>query len=305
MGIHDRDYYRSDSPSFLGALVRHGPVCKWLLGVNLACFALQLLTRHPESYSPHDPFTELMVLNVPKVLSGEVWRLLTGAFVHNTLWPWHLICNLLALWLFGPDVEERRGSWEFLAFYLLSAFVANVAYCAGFEFLQLGSGKALGASGAVMAVLLLSAFYDPRKVARLFVLFPVPVWVALLFLAIFDVLDWRDPQTVNLGAAGALGGATFGLLYYKLNWHLTGWLEPRRRLPPRPTEPRLRIYREEDEPAPVTVPLRPTTEDAEQSLEEQVDAILAKISHSGKDSLTEGERQILLRASEAIRRRRN
>src|SRR5262245_21570323 len=110
MGIYDRDYYRRDGPSFLGAITRHGMVCKWLILLNGICFVVQLLTR----FRPIDslnlwvpgPFTEALWLDVPKVLDGQVWRLLTYAFLHDTGGILHILFNMLFLWWFGSDVED-------------------------------------------------------------------------------------------------------------------------------------------------------------------------------------------------------
>src|SRR5438105_2965808 len=43
MGIYDREYYRKSGPSFLGSIGAPGQVCKWLIGINIAVFILQLL----------------------------------------------------------------------------------------------------------------------------------------------------------------------------------------------------------------------------------------------------------------------
>jgi hypothetical protein len=97
-----------------------------------------------------------------------------------------------------------------------------------------------------------------------------------------------------------LGGAAFGFLYYKMGWRLAGWI----RLPGR-SRPRLRLYREDDVgfvPASKPAPPGPRLDD--EHLEAQVDSILAKIQHVGMEGLTDHERQVLLRASEAIKRRR-
>jgi hypothetical protein len=76
-----------------------------------------------------------------------------------------------------------------------------------------------------------------------------------------------------------------------------------RALKRRLTRPPLRVYREEEPPTPVTVGA--TAPPDEEQLEAKMDAILEKISRSGKESLTESERQVLLRASEVFKRRRS
>ena len=69
------------------------------------------------------------------------------------------------------------------------------------------------------------------------------------------------------------------------------------------SRPRLRVYREEEAPQAAPVAAPPPDMDVEQ-LEAKLDAVLEKVARQGRDSLTEGERQILLRASEVYKKRR-
>src|SRR5689334_25323067 len=107
MGIYDREYYRRESPSFLD----RGQVCKWLIGINIVCFILQLVTR-PHGFPQAggtDPITDWFVLDVDAVLHGQVWRLLTYAFLHDPQGLYHILFNMLFLWWFGSDVEDIYG----------------------------------------------------------------------------------------------------------------------------------------------------------------------------------------------------
>ena len=47
MGINDRDYIRRGGPSFLGSFVERGTICKWLIGVNVVVFMIQIAYRRP------------------------------------------------------------------------------------------------------------------------------------------------------------------------------------------------------------------------------------------------------------------
>src|SRR2546425_1054202 len=140
MGIYDREYYRREGPSILGSFSDRGQACKWLIGINVICFIIQLVTQQrPEmgldprgflvrGHPTPGPFTEALVLNVDAVLHGQLWRLLTYAFLHETsIWQ-HIVFNMLFLWWFGSDVEDIYGSREFLAVYLLSAVLGGIAF---------------------------------------------------------------------------------------------------------------------------------------------------------------------------------
>src|SRR5579863_6478351 len=90
MGIYDRDYYRREGPSFLGSLTERGRVCKWLIALNAVVFIVQLATirripglgiRIPGVEGDGD-FTQALWLDPDQVVfHGEIWRLLTSAFL--------------------------------------------------------------------------------------------------------------------------------------------------------------------------------------------------------------------------------
>src|SRR5437588_11517544 len=107
MGIYDRDYYRGDGPGFLGSLTSRAPVCKWLIFINVVVFFVQLATleRDPATNRIIEgrlgPVTEALDLNPQAVLQGQVWRLLTHAFLHSPMDIWHLVFNMLFLWWMG------------------------------------------------------------------------------------------------------------------------------------------------------------------------------------------------------------
>src|SRR6476659_2671677 len=107
MGIYDREYYRGGGPRFLGSFVERGTVCKWLIGINVACFIAQMLTQDPDT--GRSWFTDLFILDPGKVLHGQVWRLLTYAFLHSSASVLHILFNMLLLWWFGSDMEALYG----------------------------------------------------------------------------------------------------------------------------------------------------------------------------------------------------
>jgi membrane associated rhomboid family serine protease len=306
MGIYDRDYYRRDGPSFLGTLTESGRVCRWLLAINITCFILQLMTRTQEPFF-QEPFTDALILDVNRVMQGQVWRLLTCAFLHDPAAIMHIVFNMAFLYWFGRDVEDHLGSREFLAFYLVSAVLASVAYV-GATLAGLHSGRALGASGAVTAVLVLAALYNPRRMVLLFFLLPIPIWAFVIFIVAKDAFALLGRTNTGVAVSAHLGGAAFGFAYYTFHWRLTDWLPSLSSLRRRRAKPRLRLYQEEDEvPTPTPVGARRQPQPAgpaDEQLEAQMDAILEKIPRVGMEGLTDHERQLLLRASEAIKRRR-
>lgn len=305
MGIYDRDYYRREETGFF-ALAGRGQVCKWLIGINVGVFILQIITKQaPRVVMDGTPglgsLTDSLLLNTDAALHGQVWRLLTYAFLHDPGSLWHILFNMLFLWWFGADLEEMRGPREFLAFYLTAAFAGGLAY-AGWQWIEGEPGRALGASGAVTAVMVLAACYFPSRTILVWFVLPLPIWAFVAFQVIQDSYLFLGGIRTGTAVTCHLGGAAFGFLYYKMQWRLLDlWSDLRSRMSRR-SRTRLRIYRGEEEPS------RPASSAASSSFDEQLeaklDAVLEKMASFGKDSLTPDEQSILLRASEIYKRRR-
>jgi membrane associated rhomboid family serine protease len=130
----------------------------------------------------------------------------------------HLLGNMLFLWVFGNNVEDRLGRLRFLLFYLVCGYVA--AY--GFAFANAGSAAPLvGASGAVAGVLGAYLVFFPR--ARVWSLVPVLLFIPLrlpawLVLGLWFVLQWVYSAGYAVSAAGSVAylahvfGFVFGVL---------------------------------------------------------------------------------------------
>lgn len=304
MGIHDREYYRREGPRYLDALTFKGQVCKWLILSNVAVFVLQIITQNAGSFS----LTELLALEPQRVLGGEIWRLLTYAFLHDPHNIWHIVVNMWLLFMFGGDLEERFGNWEFLAFYLTAAVAGGLAFLGqalvGWQ-VQMHS-VCLGASGAVMAVMILCALLYPNRTILLFFVLPVPIWILAVLYVLQDTLGLLGGSGENVAFGVHLAGAGFALLYQQANWRITNVWHSLQDWKVQRSRPRLRVYRGEDSSRePVAVAAPPPQFDLDEHLEAKVDAVLEKVTRYGQASLTEDEKKILLRASEIYKKRRS
>jgi membrane associated rhomboid family serine protease len=308
MGIYDRDYYRREGPSFLGQFANRGQVCKWLVMVNVVVFIIQLITLpRGDAGAPWGKFTDFFMLHPDQVLSGDIWQVLTYAFLHSTSGPWHILFNMLFLWWFGHEVEELYGHVEFLVFYLVAAVVGGLAFVAVYLVgLDPRAIPCVGASGAVMAVMVVYAFHYPRRVILLFFVVPCPIWLLVVLYVVSDAFGFLSGNTGGVAVSVHLGGAAFGALYYQAHLRFTDlWPRFRSRQRQR-SRPRLRVYREEEAETPQPVPIpAPPASDVDEQLEAKVDAVLEKVARSGQASLTDSERQLLLRASEIYKKRRS
>jgi len=309
MGIYDREYYRRDGPGFLNSLTQRGQVCNWLIAINIAVFVIQLLTRVKVFGGwTAGPVTDGLLLDTSEVVHGQVWRLLTYAFLHEpNIWQ-HIVFNMLFLYWFGKDVEDLYGPREFLAFYLTSAAVGGVVFLVA-AMAANEPGRCLGASGAVTAVMVLCALHFPNRVILLFFILPVPIWLFVIFNVAQDAFYFVGGFKTGTAVAVHLGGAAFAYGYYKMQWRLVGILPSLRSWKVRGARPRLRVYHAAEdadtgEPAHVAAPPH-AQGDIDEQLEAKLDAVLEKVARSGQASLSESEKQILLRASEIFKKRRS
>lgn len=83
----------------------------------------------------------------PRVQGGEWYRLFTAAFLHSPAMLTHILFNMFALYLFGPQLEREAGSMPFAALYLSSALAGGAAF-----FFANPAGVAVGASGAIFGL---------------------------------------------------------------------------------------------------------------------------------------------------------
>jgi len=316
MGIYDREYYRKEGPSYLEALIPQGRVCKWLIGINILMFVLQLISKPtPQDFralEPQDrvvhvrdlgwgPVSDFLDLDTTKVLQGQVWRLLTYAFLHSPDGWMHIFFNMLFLWWFGSAIEELYGSKEFLAFYLVAAVIGGLAFQMQ-ALIQGGPMYSVGASGAVTAVLVLYACHFPHASILLFFFIPVPIWLFVVFQVGQDAFQLLGRTATSTAVAVHLGGAAFAALYFFYRWRITTWWPNLKMKRWARANPKLRVYHPEEEMA---VPVASGSAlEVDEHLDAKLDAVLEKLSRHGRESLTDKERDILLRASEIYKKKR-
>ena len=264
--------------------------------------------------SPVSIVQDWLKLDTEKVLKkGQIWRLITSAFCHDRFGVWHIVFNMLFLVWFGRFVEATYGSREFLCFYLMAAVLASVAFI-GLELFTGDRHGAIGASGAVMAVVCVFAMWNPHHTVRINFLFPIQIRYLLLFYVIFDlhpVLLALSGTVTHTGVAHAahLGGLLFGYLYYKNNWRLLPYWNQIAKMfkgkdsgRPRTNSPNRNSQSGNDRPEPVLSSQRAEKTKADERFDQSLDEVLKKISESGQESLTEQEKKILMLGSKRYRK---
>ena len=184
---------------------------KALIAANVALF---ILTQLP---SGRVLTVWLGLLPADVVAQLRVWQPATYMFLHADLF--HLLFNMLALWMFGTELERLWGQRYFLKFYFVCGIGAGLLTIV-FSFLPFDFSRALyeslviGASGAIYGLLLAYGLYFPDRPILMFLLFPIP---AKYFVMIIGAIAFYSSLGATGGVASAthLGGLVVGYLYLK------------------------------------------------------------------------------------------
>jgi membrane associated rhomboid family serine protease len=133
------------------------------------------------------------------------FTLLTSIFMHGG-WA-HLLGNLLYLFIFGDNLENRLGRTRYIAFYLVCGLLASLSHVMStYLFHQNSLIPSLGASGAISGVLGAYMFLFPQKRVNSIILgtiMPVPAYIALGIWIAFQIVS----------GLGVLGGGGGGVAY--------------------------------------------------------------------------------------------
>jgi len=156
------------------------------------------------------------------LLQGWVWTPLTYIFLHGGLM--HLFFNLLQLYFFGPEVERLLGTRQFLRFFFIcgvgGALANLLPYALGYPGLPI-----VGASGAILGVIVAFAFIDPdRQIFMLPLPFPITARAMIILLVLVNLLSTGGQVSV----ATHFGGMIAGFGYMKLRPLALRWAWERR-----------------------------------------------------------------------------
>ncbi len=283
------------------ASFKSGSTLTRLIYINLSVFVVVnlvevfyfLLNRHLQ----YPKF--LLLFAVPADLGNlatRPWSIVTYMFLHKNFL--HILFNLLWLYWFGRVFLEYLDSRKLVGVYLLGGLSGAVLYIVAFNLFpvfsqQLELSYALGASAAVMAIVIAIASYVPNYTMHLLFIGRVKIiYIALIGFLITSVFDF----SINTGGKIAhIGGGLFGYFYilrYKQGKDMTRGINSL-------LEGLFSLFR----PRPkIKVTHRRTDSDLDYNMrkadeQKEVDRILDKIAKSGYSSLSAREKEILFRQS--------
>ncbi|HEX9879985.1 MAG TPA: rhomboid family intramembrane serine protease [Candidatus Binatia bacterium] len=193
--------YQTRSTIFGGGAMT--PAVKTLLIANAAFFVFQSFMDYT--------FIYLFGL-VPRLVwqEGYLWQLFTYQFLHGGLF--HLLFNMLALWMFGCDLERRWGPSFFFKYYFVSAVGGGLLNAA---FLPSQSVPSIGASAGVYGVLLAYGLAYPNRTIYFYFLFPIKMKHFVLIIGAISLYSSLMASGSGIAHLAHLGGMGFGYLYLR------------------------------------------------------------------------------------------
>ncbi len=292
-------YYR---PSFFGGFSFFPPVIKTLLITNVGIWlgTMFLGGFHLGDFSLGDVINRLFAL-FPLGEGFYFWQLFTYMFLHANFS--HIFFNMLALWMFGMELENVWGSKKFLTYYLIcgvGAGLSNLLIAPLFT----TTGPTIGASGAIYGVLLAYGILFPDRLIFIYFLIPIK---AKYFVILYMIIEFVSVGSMDgIAHFAHLGGAFVGFLYLVADGHnffqrrnsgretLGGWTassQPQRQSIEYDNVSDAKVYDIHDYNA----------QKKEAGItQKQIDDILDKISRGGYQSLSDDEKKVLFEASKKL-----
>lgn len=286
--------YRS---SFMGSMT---PMVSNIIIVSILCFLLNEFSGR--FLSP------IFALYPPLALTnGFIWQFATYLFLHGNLW--HLLFNLLALWMFGNPLEGIWGSKRFLRYFFITGIGAGIAS----SILDFHSPPIVGNSGAIYGILVAFAITFPETEILAFLFFPMKAKHFVVLLGAIELYSsFQSSAGSNIAHIAHLSGAVIG--YFILRPPPFNFQELMKRFQ---QKRKTQGYNKGDKSRPFTLLTgssktdlnktnsNPLLSQLSDDFQAKVDAVLDKIRLHGMQSLSPEERRILELASDRLKEKRD
>lgn len=285
MGISDRDYYQDEyqESSFagFGGSSGNSSIIVKLIIINVAIFLVVFF-----GLGQNIGLTKLLMVTDETVMKPWLWfQFLTAGFAHDPDNIFHILGNMFTLYFLGRIVEFKYGSKKFLSFYLTAIVLGNLGFA--LRHVLMGSeGACLGASGGVVASVLVFALSFPKQIVQLWGVISIPAWVVGAMIIVFDVLNAFNPDS-HVAHDVHLIGAAYGYLFFKTGWDFASGFPSK--LFKKKRRAKVRIF---------------DPDKRYEQLDIQADKILEKLHKEGEASLSSKERKILAEYSRRMQQKR-
>jgi membrane associated rhomboid family serine protease len=271
-----------------------GGIAMKMIYWNIGCFLVSLVFFYQFKIGAFDFPNWIALSSEPSVFLLKPWTFLTYAFFHDG--PLHLFFNMIVLNFASYLFLTFFSSKQYLGLYILSAIFSGLIFFLGFNLMHY-SGAIVGASAAIMAVLVAATTYSPLMNVRLLLIGNVKLWHVTAVILILDLMQFRLENSG--GHISHLAGAFFGFAYIKLLQNgidlskiVTAVLDFFANLFKKPSTPFKKVHKNYQKP--IEKPISKIV--VKDKKQQQIDEILDKISQSGYDSLSQEEKEFLFQA---------
>lgn len=245
----------------------------------------------------NDIYTNLALPAVFSDVIRKPWTIITHMFYHDRIW--HLIGNMLWLWMFGYIFHDFTGNRKIIPVFIYGALAGAIAFLLAYNLVPVLKGTAIAAtwaSAGIMAIVLATTMVAPDYRFLPMINGGIPLWVLTI---IFLIIDLGLMSTSNTGGHIAhLAGAVAGYMYIISLRKGVDWADPLNKVFDwannlfNPGKPAKKIkdqlfYKAGRSPYSKSVNLT----------QQRIDEILDKINQKGYGSLTSEEKDLLKRAS--------
>ena len=270
---------------------RVGGIANKMIYWNVGFFLLSIIFFYQFKSGVFDFPNWLAISSEPTTVLTRPWTLLTYAFFHYGFL--HLFFNMMVLNFSSRLFLTFFTQKQYLGLYILSAIFSALFFVLSFYFLHQTSSM-VGASAAIMALLVATTTYQPLMEIRLLLIGNVKLWHITAVLLLLDLLQIQMNNTG--GHIAHLSGAFFGYIYIKLLQNGTDLS--------RIVDSILNLFSKKQSMPFRKVHVNPKKPAAKREskivikdkTQQQLDEILDKISQSGYDSLTAEEKEFLFKA---------
>jgi membrane associated rhomboid family serine protease len=274
---------------------KFGGMAQRLIYWNIACFLVSLVFFYQFKVGAFDFPNWIALSSEPLVFISKPWTLLTYSFFHDGFG--HIFFNMIVLNFSSSLFLTFFNQKQLLGLYVLSAIFAGIAFVLGYYLLNL-SASIVGASGAIMAILVAATTYSPLINVRLLLIGNVKLWHITLVILVIDLMQMRLDNSG--GHIAHLAGAFFGFVFIKLLENGTDLSKIVSTIldffvnlfSKSQSTPFKKVHKNYKRPT-----AKPTSKIVtKDKTQQQIDEILDKISRSGYDCLTKEEKEFLFKA---------
>ena len=276
---------------------KFGGITQRLIYWNIGCFLVSYVFFGLLKYaSINIDFLQYVSLSSnPMDLLWKPWSIISYAFFHSDIF--HIFFNLIILNFSGQLFLTFFNQKQLVGLYLLSAVFSGVVFVISFYVMNIIS-PVVGASAAIMAILVASTTYSPLMNVRLLLVGNVKLWHITVVIVLIDLMQIQSDNSG--GHIAHLAGAFFGFIYIKLLENGTDLSKIVSNLldffvnlfSKSSSTPFKKVHKNYKKAEPKTTS-RIVVKDKTQ---QQIDEILDKISRSGYDCLTQEEKEFLFKA---------